>query len=812
MNTKTLLLAIIVGMFSLPATAADPEVRSIVPQGVQAGTTTTITFSGARLGDAHQLLFFDPGITVSDYKTVDGNSFSANVTVPPNFPSDLQAFRVATKTGISNLRLLGIGNLPITDEVEPNSDFESPQPIEPSHTIHGVVTPEDVDYFAIDLDADQTLTVELEGVRLAYMQNFFDPALTIYNAERFEVASSDDAPLLQQDCVCSFTTKEAGRFVIEVRESSFGGSNESRYRLHVGNFPRPLALYPPGGPAGQPLSVTCIGPQGNTFEQSFALPSEPDGAFRVWAALNDQVSPSPNRIRVSKFGNVLESDDNDNPNQVAIQPTLPIAFNGIIESEGDVDWFGFSAKKDQQIEVRLIGRNVIRSPVDGVLMIRKVGGGQLTANDDSGSPDGFINFKVPEDGDYVVGVKDHLNRFGPHNVYRIEMTLPDPELTVKIKEQRRWISQPIAIPRGSRMAIHADLVRRFVGGEATIEPIGLPPGVTLSSHTVDKDRTETPLIFEAALDAPLAGALVELRPELQLTPESKINGQLEQRSQIIRGQNNRDVWGHDSNRLGLAVVDEVPFDIVVEQPAAPLVRNGSLQLKVTATRKGDFKGQIALRLLYTPPGVGASGSIKIEPDATEAYIPLTANGNASLRQWPITVLAMSNIAGRTEVASKLVTLDVADSLFDFQFAKAATEQGKPVDFVVTVSPKQELPGAAQIELLGIPPGTTCPESKIDFKPDSTEADGQKLAFRINVPADARVGSFKTLVCRATVANGGGTITQTNGTGEVQIDKPLPAPVAVAQAAPTAKPEAAPAEAKPLSRLEKLRQQKANSDK
>lgn len=78
----------------------------------------------------------------------------------------------------------------------------------------------------------------------------------------FEVARSDDAPLLQQDCVCSFKAPRAGKYIIEVRESSFGGSERCQYRLHIGDFPRPLVVTPAGGRPGEKIEATLVDASG----------------------------------------------------------------------------------------------------------------------------------------------------------------------------------------------------------------------------------------------------------------------------------------------------------------------------------------------------------------------------------------------------------------------------------------------------------------------------------------------------------------------------------------------------------------------
>ncbi len=116
---------------------------------------------------------------------------------------------------------------------------------------------EDVDYFSIEAKNGQRITAEIEGIRLG--QTFFDPYVAILDAGRFVLAGSDDTPLVCQDSVVSIVAPKDGPYVIQVRESAFGGSAECRYRLHVGTFPRPLAVCPYGGKPGQVLDGRWLG-------------------------------------------------------------------------------------------------------------------------------------------------------------------------------------------------------------------------------------------------------------------------------------------------------------------------------------------------------------------------------------------------------------------------------------------------------------------------------------------------------------------------------------------------------------------------
>jgi hypothetical protein len=274
---------------------------------------------------------------------------------------------------------------------------------------------------------------------------------------------------------------------------------------------------------------------------------------------------------------------------------------------------------------------------------------------------------------------------------------------------------------------------------------------------------------------------------------------------LIRGQNNTDVYGHDADRLAVTLTKEVPYRVDIVQPKAPLVRNGSMDLKVVATRAEGFTGPITLAFLYNPPGVGSSGSVNIPEGQNEATIPVTANENAAIGVWKIVVLATAQHAGgRVEVASQMADLEIADRFFNLAVGKTAAEQGKETQLAVSVEKLRDFEGSAKIELVGLPNGAT--SEPREFSKDATE-----VIFPIKLTPDAQVGRHTSVLVRAVAQFNGEPVTHTLGPGELRIDQPLPPKVAhPAQPVEQPKPEpVAQTEQpkKPLSRLEQLRQAK-----
>jgi len=794
-----LLAMLAVSLFISGAAATDPRLSNISPQGGQRGTEVEVRFAGSRLNDAQELLFTSDQFEVKKLEADGDNAVKAVVAIKPECRLGIHGVRVRTATGVSDLRTFHVGALPVLEEKEPNNEFESPQEVPLDHTITGVVQNEDVDYFVVSAKKGQRITAEIEGLRLG--RTFFDPYLEILDSQRFVLASSDDAALLYQDAVCSVVAPQDGTYIIQVRESAYQGSGACTYRLHLGHFPRPLAVYPPGGQPGETLKVRFIGDPAGDWEETVTLPTDPDSEPGLFAKDAQGVAPSATPIRVAELPGALEAEPNDAVDK-ATAASAPGALHGVIEKAGDVDFFKFAGKKGDTYEFRVHARS-LRSPLDSILEIWQ-GDRRVQNNDDSGGPDSYVRYRLPADGDYAVAVRDHLGAGGPHYVYRVEITPVKPELTVSLPERQRYVATRVAVRRGNRTAVMVSAKRDNFRAPLKLGISNLPAGVKLEAIDFADNQNQVPMILHAASDAPLAGVRADLTAH-STDEKVQVRGGFRQQNLLVRGQGNREVWSYYDDRMPLVVADRAPYTIELVQPKVPLVRNGQMKLKVVAQRDEGFTAPIAVRMLYNPPGTSSSGSVKIEQGKTEAEIPISAGGNAALGKWPVVVTGASNVeGGNMLVSTQFAELEIAEPYFALGFPKSAVEQGKPVEFVVEVENKTPFEGAARVELIGLPPGASA-------EPMEMTKETKTLSFQVKTEEKARVGRHKNVLCRATVIQNGEPVLHQLGSGELRIDKPLPPKkdepkkTQVAKADPKPQPEKKPE--KPLSRLEQLRQQR-----
>jgi hypothetical protein len=262
------------------------------------------------------------------------------------------------------------------------------------------------------------------------------------------------------------------------------------------------------------------------------------------------------------------------------------------------------------------------------------------------------------------------------------------------------------------------------------------------------------------------------------------------------------------HREALAVTEEVPFSIRIVEPKAPLVQNGSMNLKIVAERKAGFKAPITVYPIFNPPGV-STGAATIPEGQNEVLMPMNAASNAQCRKWKTAVIATAGVGnGPVWVSSQLATIEVATPFFAFQMERAASEQGKNTEIFCKIQQLTPFDGNAKVNVLGLPPKVTTGEMQMT-------KETKELAFKLTVDKASPAGQHRNIFCQAIATVNGEPVVHNVGGTELRIDVPLPpkanAPAPAAAAAAPA-PAAAKAPEKRLSRLEKLRLEQEEREK
>lgn len=782
--------------------AATPDLQNTLPRGGQRGTEVKVTFTGSRLSDAKEVLFHEKGMTFKDLKNVDDKKVEATVVIAPDCRLGEHHLRLRTVGGITYARTFWVSQFPNVAEVEPNDDFDAPQEIALNSTVEGQAKPEEIDYYRVKAKKGQRISVEMEALRINNRRNAVavDPYVAILNKDRFELAVSDDSALLKQDSVTSIIAPEDGEYVIEVRDSAYQGNGY--YRAHIGTFPRPLAVYPAGGKAGTEVEFTFLGDQKGAYKMKAKLPTEPTEDFEVFGLHEGLLPPSGNKVHVNNYDNVLEAEPNNSTKEATVGASLPLAFNGILEEAGDTDYFKFSAKKGQRFRFAAYA-NRIGSPVDTVIYVYDANGKSIGSSDDAdGSSDSRYDFNAPADGDYFLRVRDMLDRGGEDFVYRVESQPFDPGIKLTMPEMTRRDTQywkQFDIPQGNHYAMVVNVSRQNFSGDVVFDLPKLPAGVTWEAGTVPKNISQFPILLKAAPDAPIGGGLVDFMAK-SAEADKNVVGRFEQELDLVRGNPNGALYYasyHD--QLPVAVTEAVPFTISIDKPKVPIVRDGTMKLKVRAQRKEGFEGKITVRMLWRPPGISCPATMTIAEKESEVEYELNANANAELATWKITMLAQSDAGkGPIVVAAPFTEISVEEPYVGLKMNLATVQQGQPVDMLCELDQLRDFEGEAEVQIFGLPAKATAPVQKIT-------KGATEVRFPVTTAEDTPVGQHKNLFCTVVINQNGEPISHRVGMGGViRVDPKPKEPAAPKPDAPkkeVAKNEPAK---KPLSRLEQLR--------
>lgn len=754
-------------LLSITAFAGTPRLTHLTPAAGQRGGEVEITMTGANLSDPRELLFDEPdSFSVVEIKA-EGNRPKAKIKIAPDARIGEHSFRLVTKSGISDVRLFYVTPFPLVmEQPEDKADSKKPQPISLGVTVSGTTPNEDEDRYELELKKGQRLGVEVIGMRIQ-TQNQYDPDLSITKADGTLILAADDMPFSRQDPVASVIVPEDGKYLICIKDSTNSGPGQSSYLINIGTFPRPVAVYPPGGPAGEEVKFTFIGDATGPIQRTIKLPEQPVDYHPLYIE-DGQLAPQPILVRVSPMPNALEAEPNDSFDKATpVGTAIPFAANGIIEKPSDIDFFKFTAKKGTAYDISVYARR-LRSGLDPVLTVHNAKGNQIGTNDDSGSADSYLRWSAPDDGDFFVAVRDQLNRGGAAFTYRIEVTNVAPRVvayippvTINQDQDRRAV--PVA--KGNRYGTLVRIRRQDVAGDLNLTPEGLPDGVAVSGSFMDKSVDTLAMVFEAKPDAAPAAKAFTLAGKFVEPDKANVPTRIEHSVDIVENGNQRPYYSIIENSLPVAVTDELPMKIDLHQPKVPLLQNGSMTLKIHGTRTGEFKGAATMSLLYSPPGVGTPGTVPLKEGEKDGTLTISANSNAPVGKWKTCVVATIDTGkGPTYISTQLIDLEIALPPVKGTLVRTFIDQGDEGSMTLKLEHVQPFEGKAKVELVSLPNGVTAEEREIT-------KDDKEVRFKLKAEPNAQVGQHKQVICRFTLEKDGEPMQASIASGGIlRVDK------------------------------------------
>ena len=485
--------------------AATPPLDFLFPAGGPIGATFTVEAGGKHEDWPVEVCSYPDGI---DFKALEEKG-KFSVTVGEGARPGPRWVRLYSEQGASPPRLFFAGVTPEVPEEKDNDTIREAQAVTnlPAIVNGKLETRGDVDCYAVTLLAGQWMVAQLDAYTL---DSPLDAMLHLTDSNNVKLAFQHDGCRL--DPRLAWQAPRDGTFIIKVAgfayppraDVQFAGEASAVYRLHLHTGPFVGHLFPPVMVAGATNQWQMAGwnlPAELQFGD--AWDGEDGWLERVW--LSDPQFQNLVSVPVTTQPPSLETEPNDHPGdaQAAI---VPFAMHGRLQGPGDVDCFRFVAKKDVRLDVA-VQAAAMDFPVDAVVEIHDAEGKELTRKDDTHQDaDPAFDWKVPEDGDYTLTVRDLFGRGGSDHVYRIVVTEARPDFEATLE------AHTFAVERGQETDVKIE-ANRLAGydGKLKIRAEGLPDGVACEEVEVPDKGGEVTLKLKAADEAAPAHAQVRFR-------------------------------------------------------------------------------------------------------------------------------------------------------------------------------------------------------------------------------------------------------------------------------------------------------------
>ena len=157
------------------------------------------------------------------------------------------------------------------------------------------------------------------------------------------------------------------------------------------------------------------------FKKTITLPNNGEEILAYHHEENGLRSPSANKIRISKFPAISEVEPNNSfSNATKTELSIPLAFDGVIQEDGDIDCFRFQAKKGDRYYIKAHARSVASPSIRFLIYTTETESQSVEMMMPATVPDSLITQTFPRDGEYILRITDHLGKGSPLHAYRIE--------------------------------------------------------------------------------------------------------------------------------------------------------------------------------------------------------------------------------------------------------------------------------------------------------------------------------------------------------------------------------------------------------
>jgi hypothetical protein len=744
-----ILLASIVLTFSLangttwaqkPPPPAKPNPQAPVlnvpaPLGVQSGTSLELALTGTNLaGPTGLWTSFSAKVTIP----ADNNNGKDNaklrivLQVPKDAPLGFHRIALATTRGMSNFRTFCVDDLPQFLESDASRNKSTPQALSYPCVVVGRLDQEAGKYFKVSVKAGERLTFEVLGRRLG---TAIDPQLSLFDSRTGrELAHDNDAPGLQNDPRLTYTFKQAGDYLLEIKDVINRGGPDYWFRLRVGDFPCATVPIPMAAKRGSKVRVAFAGPQvAGVVPVNVNVPADPHvNTVFVTPRGPNGLAGWPVALAVSDVEETVEHEPNDDPARANSVP-VPGGVTGRFERHEDLDYYRFKASKGQRLLIEARTAE-LHSPTLVYMVVKNEKGNELAKSNPAAAPpaDQRIEFTAPEDGSYLLEVQ-HLNYVGgPSEAYHVRIVPNRPGFDVKLGIDR------YDVPAGGSLSLPLFVSRKGFTGPIDVSVVG--PGNLNGHATIPANAPGKP-------NLPGANLTVTVPPEMPVGPyllklqaRATIEGKQETReidvmNLVRQGMANLPYPPPPfGDQIGLAVTERAPFTLAATFTRIEAVPGIPAEVILTVQRLPGFEDEITF---ITPTGLPPKEAVtNIKPipkrhNVGSAVMQLSPKSTAG--KFTVTFHARAKYHGTEFAVQSLPATLVVVRPFEVSVAPVPVmlPQGGNAKIKVTAVRKGGFAGPIQVELRNLPANVsaakaTIPSGQSEIAIELTAADNAPI--------------------------------------------------------------------------------------
>lgn len=737
-------------------------------------------------------------------KAPPADRLTARLAIAMDAPLGPREVRVAGPNGVSNPLILNVSSLPEISETKTNTALDQAQGIELPAGISGkILEMGQSDFYEFRAQKGQQLIFDVTAARNG---STLDSTLVLLDAAGKELARNEDANGL--DSLLEFTPPADGEYVLQVRDFRYQGGATYGYHLTAGAVPHLDGIFPFGGRRGTKVDLVLRGRNldGPTFAHEIPK-SAPLGQQDFRAVVAQGVS-NPLPFDVGDLPELLEANltkelpapaasapakptSEDQPGQsesakakpaarpkksagkkaksspfapattvlsdkaptIEIAPaatvSVPSVINGCIAAPKESDAYRFKAAKNQTLVFEVLASR-FGSPLDALLTLSDAQGKILQQNDDAAGADARIQFKFADAGEYVVAVRDLVERGGEDFGYRLAIKPPAREADFEVI----FFPDAPRLGRGGQTTVRAEVTRKGgFAGDVRVTLENPPPGVSSAPLVIPATANSGHFVITAADNAPLGNF------PLKLSAKGTLSGQLAAREAepVIVGQpaagrrraraaaaNDRPV-----EEAFLTILPAQPFTLELLTLTARLEQNASTTIDVQAARRKGFMGDIEISADGFIAGRDTmSNSIVIPPvtlksNQSRATLNVKAKVESELGTRDLILRASAVVDGQTNMpVSRVLSLTVTEIPFTVtnslprlsltaQPSGMKTAAGEAV-FTVKAGRRGWFTDEIKLQAEGLPAG-------IEVTAENIPARTEEATFKLTATDKAEIG-------------------------------------------------------------------------